>query len=198
MIKSSKKPTRWKTLEEAFFFRMDQELINVIGQKLEREERIRMFANATDIRDKQQLESLMNSSLKLPALPALFWVPLTFVAWADGNVDGPERKSIREVLSSRGISHSTISMMFEHDWFRQQPSEELWMLWENFANSTFATLDSTTRGVLVENIVSLCQVVAQASGGFLGFSAISARESKVIDRVKESLHRFSMVNAASK
>lgn len=197
MLISSQKPTRGKTLEEAFFFRMDQELIDVLRKKLQREERMRIFANATGIRDKQRLESLVNSNLELPTLTALFWVPLTFVAWADGNADGSERKAIREMLSSKGISHSTISMMFEHDWFRQQPSEELWTLWEHFVNSTFTTLDPTTRGELVENIVSLCHVVAQASGGFLGFNAISSKESEVIDRVTKSLHRFSLDNAAT-
>ena len=197
MIKSSQKPTRGKTLEEVFFFRMDQELIDVIRQTLEREERTRLLADSTCLRYKQQLESLVNSNLKLPALTALFWIPLTFVAWADGSVDGPERKSIREVLSRKGISHSAISMMFEHDWFRQQPSEGLWMLWEHFVNSTFITLDPTSRRELIENIVSLCQVVAQASGGFLGFNKISAKENEVIGRVKKSLYRFCMDNAVS-
>jgi uncharacterized tellurite resistance protein B-like protein len=174
---------------------MDQELIDVFRKKLQREERIRLFSNATGIRDKQRLESLVNSDLELPALTALFWVPLTFVAWADGVADGSERKAIREVLSSKGMSHSTISMMFDHNWFRQQPSEELWLLWEQFAASTLATLDPVTRKELVENIGALCQVVAQASGGFLGFGSISAKESEVIGRVMESLNRFSIDSA---
>jgi hypothetical protein len=57
MLTQSNKPTRGKALEEAFFYRMDQELIELLSKRLQRDEKIRLFANATGIRDRIDLSS---------------------------------------------------------------------------------------------------------------------------------------------
>jgi hypothetical protein len=82
---------RGKALEEAFFFRMDQELVELLGRKLQRDEKIKSFAEATGIQDVKRLESLVDAGFEMPTLTAFIWVPLVFVAWADGNAD---RKSV--------------------------------------------------------------------------------------------------------
>ncbi len=102
MLTQSSKPTRGKALEEAFFYRMDQELIDLLSKRLQRDEKIRLFANATGIRDRKRLESLVDSGFELSTLTAFIWVPLVFVAWADGNADELEKKAICEVLTNRG------------------------------------------------------------------------------------------------
>ena len=83
---------RGKALEEAFFFRMDQELVELLGRKLQRDEKIKSFAEATGIQDVKRLESLVDAGFEMPTLPAFIWVPLVFVAWADGNADAMEKR----------------------------------------------------------------------------------------------------------
>ncbi len=56
MFTESHKMSRGKALEEAFFFRMDQELIEQLGKRLRREEKLRSFGNLTGIRDQNDLK----------------------------------------------------------------------------------------------------------------------------------------------
>ena len=168
---------------------MDQELIELLSKRLQRDEKIRLFANATGIRSRKGLESLVDSGFELSTMTAFIWVPLIFVAWADGNADEFEKKSIFDVLTNKGIATETASMMIAHEWFNQSPNAELWKIWEEFTATTLASLNPVIRNELMDEIVGLCHVVAHASGGLLGLGKISASETKVIDRVIESLHR---------
>jgi hypothetical protein len=189
MLTQSNKPTRGKALEEAFFYRIDQDLIELLSKNLRRDEKMRSFANATGIRDKKRLESLVDSGFELSTLTAFIWAPLAFVAWADGNADELEKKAIFDVLTGKGISQETASMMIAHAWFRQSPNKELWGIWEEFSATTLASLKPGIRNELIDEIVGLCHVVAHASGGFMRLGRVAPREIEVIDRVIESLHR---------
>jgi hypothetical protein len=189
MLTQSTKPTRGRALEEAFFYQMDQELIEQLRRRLQREEKIRLFASATGIQDKKHLELLADSGFELSTLTAFIWVPLLFVAWADGSADDMEKGVISEVLATKGIMKSTTSVMLEHEWFRKRPTEELWQVWAEFSTATLRTLDADVHNELIKEIVGLCRVVAHASGGMMGLGKISASEAKVIDRVTRTLER---------
>lgn len=191
MLTELDKQIRGKALEEAFFFRMDQELIAALGSKLIREEKLKAFENATGIRDKKRLESLLNAGFELSTITAFIWVPLVFVAWADGNLDELEKNAVLNVLSGKGISKQTALMMIQHDWFRRSPNDDLWKTWEDFAKASMESLNPTLRHELIDEIVGLCHVVAHASGGFLGVGNISPTETEVIDRVIASLNPHS-------
>ncbi len=181
--------SRGKALEEAFFFQMDQELIEQLRKRLQREEKLRSFGNVTGIRDEKHLEALVDAGFELSTLTAFIWVPLVFVAWADGNADELERKAILDVLQSKGISEQTATMMVDHPWFRHSPAEKLWQTWEEFAIATLEGLDPTSRAELIDEIINLCYVVARASGGYLGIGKVSQSETDVIDGVIRSLGR---------
>ncbi len=189
MLTRTKVLPRGKALEEAFFFRMDQELIELLSKQLEREEKIKSFTSATGIRNRKRLEALVDSGFELSTLTAFIWVPLVFVAWADGIADENEKHAIVDVLAQKGISPTTASSMMDHDWFRRSPKEELWNIWEEFASATFANLNPSVRNELMDEIIGLCHVVADASGGFLGLGKVSTEEAAVIDRIVEVLHR---------
>lgn len=187
MLTQTNKLTRGKALEEAFFYRMDQELIELLRKSLQREEKLQLFASATGIRDRKRLASLVDSGFELSTLTAFIWVPLVFVAWADGNADELEKNAIFDVLTNKGISQETASMMIAHEWFRQCPNEDLWSTWEEFAAITLASLGPQIRNELIDEIVGLCHVVAHASGGFLRVGSISEAEANIIDRVTRAL-----------
>lgn len=189
MLSRTNKPTRGKALEEAFFFRMDQELISELSKDLQRSEKIQSFANATGIRNKKHLESMVDSGFELSTLTAFIWAPLAFVAWADGNADELEKQAILDNMVSKGILQSTASMMIAHEWFYQRPTEDLWKIWEDFMATTLANLSPRIRNELSDEIVGLCHVVAHASGGFLSLGKISGAETAIINRVIDSLHR---------
>lgn len=184
MLTQSIQPTRGKVLEEAFFYRVDRELGEMMSKRLQREEKIRLFASATGIRDQKRLELLVDSGFELSTL---LWVPLILVAWADGNAEKLEKEAIAGILASKGISQETISKVIAHDWFCKKPTEELWEIWAEFSAATSASLNPSIYNELIEEIVRLCRLVADTSGGFIGLGKISATETRAIDRVIRTL-----------
>ena len=188
MLPQSTQPTRGKVLEEAFFYRVDRELSEVLSKRVQREEKIRLFADATGIRDQKHLERLADSGFELSTLHFV-WVPLILVAWADGNAEKLEKKAIADILASKGISQETISRVIAHDWFRKKPTEELWEIWAEFSAAASASLDPSVSNELIDDIVRLCRLIADASGGFMGLGKISATETQAIDRVIRTLQQ---------
>jgi len=186
MLTQSVQPTRGKVLEEAFFYRVDRELNAMLGKRLQREEKIRLLANATGIQDRKHLELLADSGFELSTLHFI-WVPLILVAWADGNAGKLEKEAIAAILASKGISQETICRVIAHDWFCRKPTEELWEIWAQFSAATSASLDPSMYNELTDEIARLCRLVADASGGFIGLGKTSATENYAIDRVIRTL-----------
>jgi hypothetical protein len=186
MLPQSTQPTRGKVLEEAFFYRVDQELSELLSKRLQREEKYRLFANATGIRDRKHLSLLVDSRFELSTLHFV-WVPLILVAWADGNAENLEKKAIADILASKGISREAIARVIAHEWFCKKPTEELWEIWAEFSAATSASLNSSIYNELIDEIVRLCRLVAEASGGFMGVGKISTTETQAIDRVIQTL-----------
>jgi tellurite resistance protein len=188
MLTQSAQPTRGKVVEEAFFYKVDRELIELLSERLQREEKIRLLANATGIRDQRRLELLADSGFELSTLHFI-WVPLILVAWADGNAEKIEKQAIADILGSKGISQETISRVIAHDWFRKKPTEELWEIWAEFSAAASASLNRSIYNELIDEIVRLCRLVADASGGFMGLGKISTTETQAIDRVIRTLQQ---------
>ena len=186
MLPQSNQPTRGKVLEEAFFYQVDRELSELLSKQLQRENKARLFANTTGIRDQKHLDVLVDSGFELSTLHFV-WVPLILVAWADGNAENLEKKAIADILASKGISRETIARVIAHEWFRKKPTEELWEIWEEFSAATSASLNSSIYNELIDEIVRLCRLVAEASGGFMGLGKISVTETQTIDRVIRTL-----------
>jgi hypothetical protein len=188
MLTQSSQPTRGKVLEEAFFHRADRELSELLRKRLQREEKIRLIANATGIREQKYLELLADSGFELSTLHFV-WVPLILVAWADGNAEKLEKEAIADILASKGISKATISRVIAHDWFCKKPTEELWEIWAEFSAATSARLSPSIYNELFDEVVRLCRLVADASGGFMGLGKISVTETQAIDRVIRTLQQ---------
>jgi tellurite resistance protein len=191
MFTEAQKQSRGEALAEAFFFRMDRELIESLSRKLDRDEKIGSFQAVTGIQDRAIVESLVDAGFEMSTLTAFIWAPVVFVAWADGNADPLEKAAILEALPNKGLSREMASMMIAHEWFANRPTEKLWLVWEEFAIATLTGVPAHEREALMDEIVDLCYAVAQASGGFLGIGRVSQSESAAIDRVIATLKQNS-------
>jgi hypothetical protein len=197
MFTEAQKQSRGVALAEAFFFRMDRELIESLSRKLDREEKINSFQAVTGIQDKAIVESLVDAGFEMSTLTAFIWAPVVFVAWADGNLDALEKAAILDALPNKGLSREMASMMIEHAWFSNRPTEELWRVWEEFANATLSSVPSHEREALMDEIVDLCYEVAHASGGLLGIGKVSHSESDAIDRVIATLKQSTSFDSSA-
>lgn len=189
MLLEAKKRSRSEAMVEAFFYKMDRELLECLRMKMDRAERIKSMEACTGIRDPRIVENLVDAGLDLTTVTAFLYAPALFVAWADGQADEREQEAITKGLLTKGISHDGISRFISHTLFRNPPSKELWNLWDSFCVSFLEGVSQQDRDALIREILELCYLVARSSGGVWGMGSISPRETKVIQNVLETLHR---------
>ncbi|MCU0711613.1 MAG: hypothetical protein MUC43_06105 [Pirellula sp.] len=190
MLTIAEKNGRGQALAEAFFFQADQELLQSLREKLNREEKIQAFERVIGIRDSKVVNCLVEAGFDLSTAMAFVWAPAMFVAWADGEADQLEKEIILNRLPSKGVSPDATSMIIQHEWFTNPPSPELWQLWVDFASSFLQNQSPEEREAVSNEIVNLCRDVADASGGFLGFLKMSQLEIETIERVAAALERI--------
>ena len=126
-------------------------------------------------------------------------VPLVavLVAGADGEIDEEETKWAKKIVHTRGYAeHGYIREFYEvldHDMsqrmqhiIKQYPADEearrnAISLELGKLNAILPKLNPGFAATYYESLVSFAHHVAKASGGFLGFMAIGAKEEKVVD-----------------
>jgi tellurite resistance protein len=189
MSLEAKKRSRGEALAEAFFYKMDRELLESLRMRIDRAERVKSFEACTGIRDPRIVEGLVDAGLDLSTITAFLYAPAVFVAWADGQADEREQEAIRLALPQKGVSQDAVACFISHTLFQDPPSKDLWNLWESFSVSFLDSFSPQDRDLLIREIVELCYLVARSSGGVWGMGSISPRETKVIQQVLEALHR---------
>lgn len=175
-----------KRLEESFFQGIEEELVQELRRDVPLNDLLEIFRNTTGIRDRRRLLELANTGVRVPTLTAFSWLPLVFVAWADGHFDDTEKKAIIEGLVERGISRKVAAAMINHEWFRQRPDDSLWDTWRQYALMILDRSPLSLRNELMDEIVTQCHVVANAAGCSRR-ERISRKEWHVIDQVTRTL-----------
>ena len=89
-------------------------------------------------------------------------------SWSRFNDDGKRQRPVDDILASKGLSQETISRVTSREWFCEKPTEELWHIWTEFSAATSSSLNPAIDNELIDEIVRLCRLVADASGGFMG------------------------------
>jgi hypothetical protein len=186
VIKSSGK-SRGQVLSEAFFFRKDLELSDLLRRSSSREEAIKSLETVMGIRDPKVCECLVDAGFDLATARAFIWAPVIFVAWADGRLDHFEKHRILQALPRQGVSMEATRRLIDHIWFANPPSERVCQLWTEFIAALLDGFKHEDFDAVANDILALCEEVANTSGGFLGFGKVSQQESQVIERIKNLL-----------
>ena len=176
---------RGKALENQFFRAVDQALIERMQEEIADENARQKLSEATGITNNPLLDELMESGIQTPSLVAFALLPLAQVAWADGQVDEEEKKVVFNTAAALGCQPDSSGWALLNGWLEQQPSDELWQTWLDFASHVENGLSQLSRGELITTIVHRAKAVAEATGGVLGVHKTSHAEQKVI-RVIES------------
>ena len=179
---------RGKGLEEEYFHRKEQELIEKLRQRRQAEAQMKELAEASGIPNEDVLKTLQELGYTRETVSLLHLMPLISVAWADNKVSGSEREMILEAAQLRGVAEDSAAYKQLNDWLTHRPSEE-------FLDQTLRVigdLAGTDRpdGTKIDRdeLLELSTRVAAASGGILGLgSKISAEEQALLDRLATQL-----------
>ena len=175
---------RRKALEGLFFHQLDQELIRQLREKKEVRQKREALSAASGITSDAVLDKLISLDVSSETLAALSLVPVVTVAWADRKMDERERDAVLKGAEKAGLSKGDISYQLLEGWLVQRPDSELIATWKEYIGALLPTLDEEARDALRKDLLERAREVAEATGGFLGFSEkISTQEEAVLEEI---------------
>jgi hypothetical protein len=174
---------RGQALEDEFFHRVDEKLRANLRESIEREKAREQLSGATGFQDTQLLDHLLDGGFQAASLTALALVPTVFVAWADGSVTDKERQAVMNAAMQRGLEHEPAALAMVEAWLQKHPPRSLWKLWKEYAEAVHATVSPTLAEMLNKEILRQATIVAEASGGTLGFGKVSKDEQEILDEI---------------
>jgi hypothetical protein len=178
---------RKRSLEEAFFAKQNQELVQRLRSRQEREERTHAIRQASGIEDPDLLARLVDLGLGPDTVAALSLVPLIEVAWADGDVHPKERQAVLQAAAESGVETGSTAADLLESWLARRPDPALLTAWKEFVRSLSSELAPDARRALRDDVLGRAERVAEAAGGLLGAAAISGKER---DKIYELDHAF--------
>lgn len=178
---------RERSLETSFFRKVDAKLLDDLRSRLARDQAVERLAADTGIRDEEVLQELFDLGFTPQNLLALWLVPLTQVAWADGRVDKAERDAVLEALSKYGYSADSPVCHLLESWLDHEPCAEVLTAWKDYARAVVELASEKRLIVLQRELRERAREVAEAAGGVFGLHPISTQEKAILQQIDDAL-----------
>ena len=177
-------------LEEEYFLKNEQELLEQIRSRAAPQAEREELAEATGIADEEILATLREMGYTRETVGLLHLVPLVQVAWASGSVTPRERELVLRLSEWRGVRKDSPAWEQLNNWLDERPSDDFFLKTLRVIRCLldFQTVKEQVTGRT--DLISFCIRIANASGGFLGVgSKISEGEQAALDQIVEELNR---------
>lgn len=178
--------SRKNALEESFFARENEKLLEQLRRKASLEARRKALSETSGITDDNILDQLINLDIHSETLAAFSLVPLVEVAWADGHLDQKERDAVVTAAEKDGLPKEGPVHELLQNWLERKPDGEMLRAWKNYARALAADLTPEARQTLRENLMERARHVAQAAGGFLGLGKVSSAERRLLEELEQA------------
>ncbi len=177
---------RW--LEEEYFRRQNQELIDRIHQQREMESERQRLAEITGVDNQELLEALQALGYHEDNIQLLHLVPLVQVAWAKNSVAEYERDRILRLAHLRGIEPGSKAYEQLTGWLDQKPSNRFIEDSLHALGILFEGLPPEEREASRKNLITYCTQIASSVGRrLLALPEISAEERALIAHIAEEV-----------
>ncbi len=176
-----------QALENQFFAKVDQQLIEKLRKENAAKEQMAALKEVLPISDDAVLKSLIDLGVTAEKAAALRIVPIIMVAWADGSVDESERLLVLRAAEQCSIEPGSAAGQLLDHWLRSKPPSEILDDWCSYARELFRSMQKPEGEAFKKAVLSQIKDVARVSGGILGWGAVTAGESRIIDRVEAAL-----------
>jgi len=173
-----------RNLEDEFFRKEDQRLIQRLRELREKEVSRETLAKASGIKSEAILDRLVQLGIHTETVAALAIVPLVEVAWADGSIDEREKRAILERAEKSGIAPSSTDHDLLQSWLERRPEPRLLTAWTHMVQGLRESLTPEQVESLRADLVERAQAVARASGGLLGMGRVSSAEAEMIRQLE--------------
>jgi hypothetical protein len=173
------------TLENSFYGLDRQAILDRIRRREETAIERSELSALCGITEGRVLDLLVDLDITPESLAALALAPLVLVAWADGRVDGRERKAVLQAAREAGVAEGSASHELLSFRLDDPPDPALVRAWAAYAAVLTRTLPADELATFKEQTLSRARRVAEASRGFLGLGPrVSEAERDVLDRLE--------------
>jgi hypothetical protein len=180
---------RERILEEEYFRRKEKEIIDKMRRNAQAEAQRRQLAEQAGVADEEVLRDLQELGYTPETLMLLYLVPLLQTAWAEGSVSSKERDLIVQAARSRGIEAGSPADAQLNLWLTERPSEELFQRTLRVIGTILQSRSPEERASSERDLLSLCTAIAAASGGIVGFGAVSEDERRILARITQEFEK---------
>ena len=180
-------------LEEDYFRRKEKELIAKMRVRAAAEEQRRRLGQQAGVADDEVLRDLQDLGYTPETVMLLYLVPILQTAWAEGDVTAKERDLIVKAARSRGITAGTPCDQQLEMWLTNRPSDELFERSLRAIRTILAAQPADARAAAEKDLMSLATAIATASGGIVGFHAVSAEERQILTHIRDELKKSGKV-----
>lgn len=154
------------------------------GRRSDRERLRADLAAELELEGSALLDELIELGITPDTAPAFEALPLVEVAWSDGRVDADERWRVLAAATAFGLelgrpAHAQLEL-----WLTRRPAQELIEAWHLFAASGLTRREAAARA---RRVLEEAHAVAAATGGLLGYGAVSGPERAAVSRIREAL-----------
>lgn len=178
-----------KRKEEEYFHKKEQELIEKMHQRVSKEQERRELAEFFFVEDAEILDTLLELGYSRETIFLLFLVPVIQVAWIDGSVTDKERRAVVEIARERGMEKDSPAEHMLKDWLTNRPPDEFFEKTLRLIWNILQTRPRAVRLIREQTLAHYCNVVASASGGFLGFGKVSPAQQELIKKITSESQR---------
>jgi len=173
--------------EEEYFRKQDQELVEKMRRAAATAEARRALGAQTGIQDPDLLDDVIRLGFSAETVGLLPLVPILQVAWAEGGVSSAERALIVDLARTRGIVEGSPADAQLSDWLAHRPAPDVFSRAARLVAAIVAAGSSAAPDFSAADLVSQCEKIAAASGGFLGLGKVSPAERTAIEQIQHAL-----------
>ena len=178
---------RGRSLEEEYFHRKEREVIDKMRVRAAAEEQRRLLGEKTGVADEELLNDLQALGYTPETVMMLYLVPVIQTAWAEGGVSQRERDLIVKAARARGITEGTPCDQQLSMWLSTRPSDAMFEKSLRAIRTILQAQPETAREASETDLLSLATAIAAASGGIVGFRAVSPEEQQILKHISDEL-----------
>jgi len=161
---------RGHAIEEEYFRKKDRELIERMRRAAASSEARAKMGEETGLTDPGMLQELETLGFTPDTVVLLPLVPVVEMAWAEGGVTPAERQLIIKLARTRGIDEGGVADRQLSHWLDHRPGEQVFRHAARLIRAMLAAPGH--EDLTVDDLVTHCESVADASGGILGLGII--------------------------
>ena len=180
---------RGRTLEEDYFRRKEKEVIEKMRRNAETDAQRKRLGEQSGVADEDVLRDLQELGYTPETVMLLHLVPLIQTAWAEGGVTQKERELVVKAARTRGITAGSAADEQLNRWLTQKPSDDLFEKTLRAIRTILQAQSPEARAASERDLLALATAIASASGGIVGFRAVSDEERQILAHIHEELEK---------